>query len=189
MHSTDIAHEAEQVRQLARDFEKLRAQVRDLTWQPGADALTQISPLLLQAQNLTAQALARLDALDSSPYTAVPGSRFRLETIAGAVASAAFAASGLATALLCNPYEGADYPGPPVDERTVRAVRHAQAIPIMTKHLTAAAHQLDTAATCCHYVATSITEDHAYAATTAPAATPTPAPAPSVSVIPGELRR
>lgn len=188
MNSTDIAQEAEQLRQLARDFEKLHAQVRDLTWQPGTDALTQISPLLLQAQNLTAQTLARLNALDSSPYTAVPGSRFRLGTIAGAVASAAVAASDLSTALLHNPYEGMGFPGPPVDERTVRAVRHAEAVPIMTGHLADAVHQLDTAATCCHYAATGITDD-LDAATTALAATPTPAPAPSVSVIPGGLRR
>ncbi|WP_329025736.1 hypothetical protein [Streptomyces sp. NBC_00690] len=97
--------------------------------------------------------------------------------------SASLAASDLASTLAENPYEGAPFPGPPADEETVRAVRHAEAVPVMTGHLADAAHHLDIAATCCHYAAGGITR------ALAPALRSRAGTRPSVSVIPGGVRR
>jgi hypothetical protein len=171
------AEQAEQLRSLAQDFEALHARVRDVSYTPGTDALRQISPLLLRAQDLTAIALVRLSALDSSAYTSVPGSRSSLECLASVVFASSLAGNDLASALSANPYEGAPFPGYPADDASVRTARHAEAIPKMTGHLADAAHQLDLSATGCHYVAAGITRDLAATREAPAAAQPTTGPA------------
>ncbi|AJC55086.1 hypothetical protein [Streptomyces sp. 769] len=148
---------------MARDFEALQARVRDVSYTPGTDALRRISPLLLQTQDLTATALARLTALDNSSYTHITGSRGSLELLASVVSSSSLAGTDLAHVVLANPYEGAQVTGYPADDETVRTARHAEAIPKMSGHLDDAVHQLDLCAIGCHYLAHGITEDLATA--------------------------
>lgn len=155
--------------------------MRDISYTPGTDALRHISPLLLQAQDLTATALVRLKALDNSTYTNIAGSRASLELLASVVSSSSLAATDLAHVVLANPYEGAQFAGYPADGEEVRTARHAEAIPKMRGHLDDAVHQLDLCATGCHYLTHGITEDLATAPqhkpkteqqTTGPALTP-----------------
>ncbi|MFJ2021544.1 hypothetical protein [Streptomyces nodosus] len=159
MTSHNPAEHAEQLRDLAGEFEALHARVRDISYTPGTDALHQISLLLLKAQDLTATTLVRLRALDSSAYTSIPGSRASLECLASVLFAASLAGNDLASALSANPYEGAPFPGHPTDDAAVRTARHTEAIPQITGHLSNAAHQLDLSATGCHYVASGITRD------------------------------
>ncbi|MFE7889311.1 hypothetical protein [Streptomyces sp. NPDC057412] len=137
--------------------------MRDVSYTPGTDALRHISPLLLQAQDLTATALVRLTALDNSTYTSVAGSRAGLELMASLVSSLSLAATDLAHVVLANPLEGAQFAGYPADDEAVRTVRHAEAIPQMNGHLDDAVHQLDLCATGCHYLAHGITDELATA--------------------------
>jgi hypothetical protein len=171
------AEQAEQLRALARDFEALHTRVRNVSYTPGTDALRQISPLLLKAQDLTATALVRLSALESSAYTSIAGSRASLECLASVVFASSLGGNDLASALSANPYEGAPFPGYPAADAAVRTARHAEAIPKMTGHLADAAHQLDLSATGCHYVATGITRDLAAAREAPATARPTTGPA------------
>ncbi|MEU8482410.1 hypothetical protein [Streptomyces sp. NPDC048641] len=166
---------------MARDFEALRARVRDVPYTPGKDALRHISPLLLTAQDLTATALVRLAALDNSAYTNIAGSRASLELLASVVSSSSLAGTDLAHVVLANPYEGAEFAGYPATNEAMRTTRHAEAIPKMSGHLDDAVHQLDLCAIGCHYLAHGITEDlattHEHKApavrqTTGPALTP-----------------
>ncbi|MET9185153.1 hypothetical protein ABZX63_07820 [Streptomyces tendae] len=144
---------------MASDFEALKARVRDISYTPGTDALRHISPLLLQAQDLTATALVRLTALDNSTYTNIAGSRASLELMASVVSSSSLAGTDLAHVVLANPYEGTQFAGYPAGDEVVRTVRHDEAIPQMNSHLDDAVHQLDLCATGCHYLAHGITED------------------------------
>ncbi|WP_413100251.1 hypothetical protein [Streptomyces sp. Inha503] len=155
----DLAEQVQQLRTLASEFETLHTRVRDVSYTPGTDALRQISPLLLKAQDLTAATLVHLGALDSSPYTGIAGSRASLECLSSVVVAASLASSDLASALYAHPYDGAPFPGYPADDASARTARHAEAIPKMTGHLADAAHQLDLSATGCRYVATGITRD------------------------------
>ncbi|MGW1609790.1 hypothetical protein ACWCQZ_10390 [Streptomyces sp. NPDC002285] len=159
MTPLNLAEQAEQLRCLASDFEALHARVRDISYTPGTDALRQISPLLLKAQDLTATALVRLGALNSSAYTSIAGSRASLECLSSVLVASSLAGNDLASALYANPYEGAPFPGYAADDTSTSTTRHAEAIPKMTGHLADAAHQLDLSATACHYVATGITRD------------------------------
>ncbi|SBT92188.1 hypothetical protein GA0115233_104125 [Streptomyces sp. DI166] len=144
---------------MAHDFEPLKARVRDISYTPGRDALRHISPLLLQAQDLTATVLVRLTALDNSAYTSIAGSRAGLELMASVVSSSSLAGTDLAHVVLANPYEGAQFAGYPADDEAVRTVRHAEVITQMNGHLDDAVHQLDLCAIGCRYVATGITEN------------------------------
>ncbi|ELS55910.1 hypothetical protein [Streptomyces viridochromogenes] len=156
--------------------------MRDISYTPGTDALRHISPLLLQAQDLTATALVRLTALDNSPYTSVAGSRAGLELMASVVSSSSLAGTDLAHVVLANPYEGAQFAGYPADDEAVRTVRHAEAIPKMNGHLDDAVHQLDLCAIGCHYLAHGITEDLTTARKNKPAAVQqTTGPAPTAA--------
>ncbi|MET9507652.1 hypothetical protein ABZX62_04085 [Streptomyces flavidovirens] len=149
----NLTEQAQQLRALAGEFEALHARVRDVSYTPGTEALRQISPLLLKAQDLTATIVVRLGALDGSAYADIAGSRASLECLASVVVASSLAGNDLASALYANPYEGAPFPGYPADDEAVRTARHAEAIPRMTGHLADAAHQLDLSATGCHYVA------------------------------------
>ncbi|MCZ0974348.1 hypothetical protein O1L55_30070 [Streptomyces albulus] len=148
---------------MARDFEALKARVRDVSYTPGTDALHRISPLILQAQDLTATALARLTVLDNSSYIHIAGSRGSLELLASVVSSSSLAGTDLAHVVLANPYEGAQFASYRADDEAVRTARHAEAIPKMSGHLDDAVHQLDLCAIGCHYLAHGITEDLATA--------------------------
>ncbi|MFE0135989.1 hypothetical protein ACFWY6_31120 [Streptomyces sp. NPDC059037] len=167
MPTPDLNEQIQQLRSLAQEFEELHDRVRDLSYSPGTDALHQITPLLLKAQELTATALGRLTALDNSAYTSLTGSRAGLEALSATVAGASLACTDLAEAISANPYEGAPFDGYPADDAQVRAARHADAIPRMNGHLKDAALQLDVGATACLYLATSITNS-------LPAAAPRP---------------
>jgi hypothetical protein len=177
MPPLNLTEQAEQLLTLANDFEALHTRVRDVSYTPGTDALRQISPLLLMAQDLTATALVRLGALDSSAYTSVAGSRASLECLASVVAASSLAGQDLASALYANPYDGAPFPGYPADDESVRIARHAEAIPKMTGHLADAARQLYLSATGCHYVATGVARDLTAAREAAATASGRPAPA------------
>ncbi|WP_107433762.1 hypothetical protein [Streptomyces niveus] len=159
MPSLNLPEQAQQVRDLAHEFEALRARVRGVSYTPGTDALRQIGPLLLTTQDLTATLLVRLGALANSPYTRTPGSHASLECLSSLVLASTLAGNDLANALHANPLEGAAFPGYRADNDSDRVARHATAIPRMTGHLNDAAHQLDLSATGCHYVATGITSD------------------------------
>ncbi|MEW1794623.1 hypothetical protein [Streptomyces niveus] len=159
MPTLNLTEQAQQLRDLAHEFESLRARVRGVSYTPGTDALRQISPLLLKTQDLTATLLVRLGALANSPYTTVPGSHASLECLSALVIASTQAGNDLASALYANPLEGAAFPGYPAYSESDRVARHAEAIPLMTGHLADAVHQLDLSATGCHYVATGITRD------------------------------
>ncbi|MFF2941345.1 hypothetical protein ACFVSQ_16035 [Streptomyces niveus] len=159
MSPLDLTEQAQELRNLAREFEALRARVRGVSYTPGTDALRQIGPLLLTTQDLTATLLVRLGALANSPYTRTPGSYASLECLSSLVLASTLAGNDLARALHANPLEGAAFPGYRADNASDRVARHATAIPRMTGHLKDAAHQLDLSATGCHYVANGITSD------------------------------
>lgn len=159
MPPLDLPEQAQQLRDLAHEFEALRARVRGVSYTPGTDALRRIGPLLLKTQDLTATLVVRLGALDNSPYTTVPGSHASLKCLSSLVIASTLASNDLAGALHANPLEGAAFPGYPAYSESDRAARHATAIPRMTGHLHDAAHQLGLSATGCHYVATGITRD------------------------------
>ncbi|MFF7476769.1 hypothetical protein [Streptomyces sp. NPDC008092] len=157
MPPLDLAEQGRQLHSLADAFDALHTRVRDVSYTPGTDALRQISPLLLKAQELTAAVLVRLSTLDSSIYIDVAGSRSSLERLASVAVASTVAGNDLASALFANPYEGAPFDGYPADDAPTRTARHAEALPKMTRHLADACHQLDLSATGCHYVATGIT--------------------------------
>ncbi|MEV8426414.1 hypothetical protein [Streptomyces niveus] len=159
MPSLNLPEQAQQVRDLAHEFEALRARVRGVSYTPGTDALRQIGPLLLTTQDLTATLLVRLGALANSPYTSIPSSHASLECLSSLILASTLAGNDLANALHANPLEGAAFPGYPAYSESDQVARRATAIPRMTGHLNDAAHQLDLSATGCHYVATGITRD------------------------------
>ncbi|WP_328939226.1 hypothetical protein OG288_37050 [Streptomyces tauricus] len=130
--------------------------MRSISYTPGTDALRHIGPLFLQAQDLTATVLVRLNARDNSPYTTIAGSRTSLELLANIVSLSSLAATDLAHAVAVNPYEGAPFVGYPADGEAGRTARHAEAIPKMNEHLDDAVHQLDLCAIGCHYLAHEI---------------------------------
>ncbi|MFH8991353.1 hypothetical protein [Streptomyces sp. NPDC017940] len=157
MPAPDLNEQIQQLHSLAQGFEELHDRVRDLSYSPGTNALHQITPLLLKAQELTATALGHLTALDNSAYTRLTGTRAGREALSATVAGASLACTDLAEAISANPYEGASFEGSPAGDAQVRAARHADAIPRMNGHLKDAALQLDVGATACLYLATSIT--------------------------------
>ncbi|MFE3117170.1 hypothetical protein [Streptomyces niveus] len=159
MPPLNLTEQAQELRNLAHEFEALRDRVRGVSYTPGTDALRQIGPLLLTTQDLTATLLVRLGALANSPYTRTPGSHASLECLSSLVLASTLAGNDLAHALHANPLEGAPFPGYRADNASDRVARHATAIPRMTGHLNDAAHQLDLSATGCHYVAADITSD------------------------------
>lgn len=97
-----LTEPADQLHQLATDFETLHARVRDISYTPGTDALRQITPLLLISHDLTATALVRLRTLDNSPCTTT-GGRDGRELMVSVASSSARAGADLAHALLANP--------------------------------------------------------------------------------------
>jgi hypothetical protein len=159
MHQIDLHAEIQHLRQLGSDFADLHAEVRSLPLTPGTDTRRQLTSKILAVNGLVEQLMGRLDTLDSSQYTAVPGSRPSLELLASVVRTATIASSELATVLLENPLEAAAFPGPPADEAAVRAARHEETAPKMAEHLASAAHKLELAYTGCYYLATGITRD------------------------------
>ncbi|MBV9025560.1 MAG: hypothetical protein JO362_17610, partial [Streptomycetaceae bacterium] len=113
MPQLDISQQVERLRRLAGDFEALHSQVNGLAYRPGTDALYKISPLILKVQDLTAQAIRQLPALDvdDSRHTTSADSRSRLQTLASVVSSASLAGTDLANALYANPYQGTGFLG------------------------------------------------------------------------------
>ncbi|MFD3522223.1 hypothetical protein [Streptomyces sp. NPDC058653] len=159
MSPLNLTEQAQELRNLAHEFEALHDRVRGVSYTPGTDALRQIGLLLLTTQDLTATLLVRLGALANSPYTRTPGSHASLECLSSLVLASTLAGNDLARALHANPLEGAPFPGYRAENASDRVARHATAIPRMNGHLNDEAHQLDLSATGCHYVATGITSD------------------------------
>jgi hypothetical protein len=152
--ATDLTLQITELRTLGKDFEAFHLRLNALEYQPGADAHEQISPLLLESQQLTARTLQQLTALTNGPYTQLPGSRYGLESLSAVVAGTALASADLACALSDNPYEGTNFAGsPPMEEAAVRRARHQEAAPLMAKRVADAVYQFDVAATACHYLA------------------------------------
>ncbi|MFE5298106.1 hypothetical protein [Streptomyces sp. NPDC056632] len=143
-----------------------------LSWSPGSDALTKITPLIRTSQQLTTDTLAKLAALDGSAYVSIPGSRHALDALAAAISAASSGTTCLTQAIAANPLHGVGFPGPPADEDAIRHARNAEAVPLVTEHLADAASDFDLAATCCAYIASGIAD--AVRAHPAHSRTPTP---------------
>ncbi|WP_405928129.1 hypothetical protein OG554_05420 [Streptomyces griseus] len=111
MPSFNQADQADQLHSLATGLEALHARVRDISYTPGTDARRQISPLLLTTHDLTATALARLRALDNSPYTTITDAT--RELMVSVAVSVACAGGDLAHVLLANPAESTPRAGNP----------------------------------------------------------------------------
>ncbi|MBZ3916691.1 hypothetical protein [Streptomyces acidiscabies] len=170
MPPPDLAEQPSQLRALADDFADLRTRVHNAALAPGTPALRQIHPLLLKTHGLTAEALARLAALDSTGYAALPGSRPALECLTAVVVGSSQAAGHLARTLSTTPYAGTLLPGHTDDSTPAHVARPGEPVPEATRHLTDAAHLLDLSATGCRSIATAIT----HALTTGHGQTPFP---------------
>lgn len=151
-----LTESADELHDLAVDFETLYARVRDVSYTPGSDAWRQITPLLLISHNLTATALVRLRALDNSPGTTIIGSRSGRELMVSVAFFSARAGADLAHALLANPADDPPHPVSRADEPSLRTAVLAEAIAKMTGHLADAVHHLDLSATGCHSVAAAV---------------------------------
>jgi hypothetical protein len=160
MRQIDLPLQIDHLRQLGADFTALHRTVKALEVRPGTEMLQHLAPKILAIHELAGRSLVRLSVLDGSQYTAVPGSRASLETLASVVTAASLAASDLATAVTHNPLDAAGFPGgPAADDASMRHARHAEAVPLLAESLADAAHQLDLCATGCHYTASGIARD------------------------------
>ncbi|WP_432112701.1 hypothetical protein [Streptomyces sp. S1] len=150
---------AQPFRELSSRFADLRDQTAGLDQAPGPGFLAASTPLLLASQQATADLVAALTTLSSSPYTTVPGSRAALDTLTAAVATASLASLDLSQAIAANPLGGLGVPGPPVDEDAVRRLLHEDARPEIKKYLAEAVESFELVSTCCGYAAGGITRD------------------------------
>ncbi|MCX5203165.1 hypothetical protein OG897_17135 [Streptomyces sp. NBC_00237] len=128
MPATDLNEQITELRTLGDDFEAFHLRLAALSFQPGADAHEQISPLLLESQQLTARTLQQLTALTHGPYTQLPGSRYGLESLSAVLAGTALASADLACALSDNPYEGTNFAGSPPTVMLNRQAASAQLV-------------------------------------------------------------
>ncbi|MFJ9623412.1 hypothetical protein [Streptomyces sp. NPDC101181] len=156
MSEIDLHHHERQLHRLATEFESLHVRVRDVSYTPGADALRRIGPLLLAAQDLTATALVRLNALYGSTFAAVTGRRSSLERLSSVLVTSSLVNNALALALQANPGEGEPLGGHRTHDGTAGAARHGEAILLIVGHLDEAAAQLDLSATACRHLAADI---------------------------------
>ncbi|MFE6457798.1 hypothetical protein ACFVP0_10095 [Streptomyces cinereoruber] len=150
---------AQPFRELSSRFADLRDQTAGLDQAPGPGFLAASTPLLLASQQATADLVAALTTLSSSPYTTVPGSQAALDTLTAAVATASLASLDLSQAIAANPLGGLGFPGPPVDEDAVRQLLHADARPEIRKYLAEAVESFELVSPCCGYAAGGITRD------------------------------
>lgn len=156
MSASDLHHHEGQLRHLATEFEALHVRVRDVSYTPGADALRRIGPLLLTAQDLTATALVRLNALSNSTFAAVAGRRSSLERLSSVLVASCLVNNALARALQANPGEGEPAPGGRPHDGPAGTARQAQGILLIVGHLDEAAAQLELSATACRRLAADI---------------------------------
>ena len=140
--------------------------VDSLDKKPGPGFFAEVTPLLLESQQLTRQLVAALSHLSTSEYATVPGSRSTLDALTAAVGSATLVSTHLAHAIATNPLVGASLPGAAVDEEAIRQAREAAAQSGVAECLAEALHDLDLTATGCSYAATGIVRnlEHAEAA-------------------------
>ncbi|MEI7032797.1 hypothetical protein [Streptomyces pratensis] len=159
MSTSELQHHERQLHELASEFEALHVRVRDVSYTPGADALRRIGPLLLAAQDLTATALVRLNALHNSPFVAAAGRRSSLERLSSVLVASSLVNNALTLALHANPGEGELSAGSrPFDGRTGTA-RQAEAILLIVGHLGEAATRLERSAIVCRHLAADIVRD------------------------------
>ncbi|MFI1251468.1 hypothetical protein OHA63_06190 [Streptomyces anulatus] len=156
MSASELLHHERQLHHLAREFETLHVRVRDVSYTPGADALRRIGPLLLAAQDLTATALVRLNALHNSTFAAVAGRRASLERLSSVLVASSLVNNALARALQANPGEGEPAPGDRSHEGMAGTARQAEAILLIVGHLDEAAAQLELSSTACRQLAAGI---------------------------------
>ncbi|MFJ7164049.1 hypothetical protein ACIQUV_00915 [Streptomyces globosus] len=142
-------------RDLAAHFAELRAQVDALDKTPGPGFFAEVTPLLLESQQLTRRLVAALSHLSTSDYSTVPGSRSTLDSLAATVGSAALVSTHLAQAIAVNPLDGLSLLGAPADEVAIRQVRETDARDAVEECLAEALHDLDLTATC-SYAASGI---------------------------------
>ncbi|MFF2224988.1 hypothetical protein ACFVV7_16885 [Streptomyces globisporus] len=156
MSALDFRHHERQLHDLANEFESLRVRVRDVSYTPGADALRRIGPLLLAAQDLTATALVRLNALYGSRSVGAAGRRASLDRLSSVLVASCLVNNALALALQANPGEEEPSTGEWASGRATGDARHAEAILLIVGHLDEAATQLELSATACRRLATDI---------------------------------
>ncbi|MEU2231279.1 hypothetical protein [Streptomyces vietnamensis] len=130
---------------------------------PGPGFFAEVTPLLLESQQLTRRLVAALSHLSTSDYATVPGSRSTLDSLAGTVGSAALVSTHLAQAIAVNPLDGLSLLGAPADEAAIRQSREADARDAVEECLAEALHDLELTATYCSYAASSIARNIALA--------------------------
>lgn len=158
MSTSDLQHHERQLHYLASEFEALHVRVRDVSYTPGADAFRRIGPLLLAAQDLTATALVRLNALHNSPFTAA-GRRSILERLSSVLVASSLVNNALALALHANPGEGELPSGSRPHDGPTGTARQAEGILLIVGHLDEAASRLERSATACRHLAADIVRD------------------------------
>ncbi len=158
------------LRQLGTDFGDLHYKILYVNVARDHPDLHTLSMLFYRAQGLAARLTAQVCYLDGSPYVQVPGSRESLDALRAAIGTASVATTDLAHALAANPLYGTFSGGPGANDAQFLEQQHAEAAPVLARHLHVAAQQLDLCSTVCHYVA------HGIAGDTAPAAVALPSP-------------
>ncbi|MFE2011148.1 hypothetical protein [Streptomyces sp. NPDC059491] len=123
---------------------------------PGPGFFAEVTPLLLESQQLMRRLVAALSHLSTSDYATVPGSRSTLDSLAATVGSAALVSTHLAQAIAVNPLDGLSLLGAPADEVAIRQARETDARDAVEECLAEALHDLDLTATCCSYAASGI---------------------------------
>ncbi|RPK79004.1 hypothetical protein [Streptomyces sp. ADI98-10] len=159
MSVSELQHHERQLHDLASEFEALHVRVRDVSYTPGADALRRIGPLLLAAQDLTATALVRLNALHNSTFAAVAGRRSSLERLSSVLVASSLVNNALALALQANPGEGELPSGSRPHDGPAGTARQAEGILLIVGHLDEAASRLERSATACRHLAADIVRD------------------------------
>ncbi|UQS30280.1 hypothetical protein J5J01_00275 [Streptomyces fradiae] len=145
------------LRRLGHMLEDLRGTVRGFAFEPGTNALEKLAVPLQTAQTLTTRAVDCLRSLTQSSYASNPYSRSTLTLLASTVACVCVAAAHVSEALAANPADDKGFRGTPEEAASTQAARNAEALPVMTEHLTQAAEELELARIGCFHAASGIT--------------------------------
>ncbi|MCX4776892.1 hypothetical protein [Streptomyces sp. NBC_01264] len=180
-------------------FRQLCSEVRGLSYTVDTDAQRKITPLLLRAVALTADAVEVLGVLDSSKYASMPRRDSFLERVTGLVHDSSLATTNLAVALSANPYT--ETPAPLSRPNGYRPlIRHFEAEYTMAWHLAEGSNLLERSADTCTNAADAMSWDldvadqarnqrHLNIAVHASAVTALPVAPPAKAAPPPSLRR
>ncbi|WP_412078773.1 hypothetical protein ACLF6K_35790 [Streptomyces xanthophaeus] len=139
-------------------FRQLCGEVREVSYTVDTDAQRKITPLLLKALALTADAVEVLGVLDSSKYVSMPCRASVLERVSGLVRDSSLATSALASTLSANPY--AAIPAPVSRPNGYRPlIRHFEAEYAMAWHLAEGSNLLEHCADTCRDTADAMSWD------------------------------